>query len=80
MDRADRAKNGAVDLLVNNAGGVAEQQMRPIEEVPDADWDRIFAVKRRCCPHVEPSSGGRYEAGTVNLAKLAALARTDRRE
>ena len=35
---------GAVDVLVNNAGGVAEQQMRPIEEVSDVDWDRIFAV------------------------------------
>ena len=40
----ERTTGGAVDVLVNNAGGVAEQQMRPIEEVPDADWDRIFAV------------------------------------
>src|SRR5215469_10861261 len=40
----ERATGGAVDVLVNNAGGVAGQQMRPIEEVPDADWDRIFAV------------------------------------
>src|SRR5215471_15421881 len=40
----ERATGGAVDVLVNNAGGVAEQQMRPIEEVPDVDWDRIFAV------------------------------------
>src|SRR5580704_15073500 len=29
---------GAVDVLVNNAGGVAEQAMRSIEEVADADW------------------------------------------
>src|SRR5215471_9171454 len=40
----ERATGGAVDVLVNNAGGVAGQEMRPIEEVPDADWDRIFAV------------------------------------
>ena len=40
----ERTTCGAVDVLVNNAGGVAEQQMRPIEEVPDADWDRILAV------------------------------------
>ena len=26
-------------MLVNNAGGVTGQEMRPIEEVPDADWD-----------------------------------------
>jgi len=35
---------GAVDVLVNNAGGVAHQEMHSIEEVPDADWDHIFAV------------------------------------
>jgi 3-oxoacyl-[acyl-carrier protein] reductase len=39
-----RAPAGAVDVLVNNAGGVAGQEMRPVEAVPDADWDRIFAV------------------------------------
>jgi 3-oxoacyl-[acyl-carrier protein] reductase len=33
-----------VDVLVNNAGGVAGQQPQPIENVPDSDWDRIFAV------------------------------------
>jgi len=40
----ERATGGAVDVLVNNAGGVAGQEMRPIEEVPDADWDYLFAV------------------------------------
>jgi len=40
----ERTMGAAVDVLVNNAGGVAEQQMRPIEEVSDVDWDRIFAV------------------------------------
>src|SRR5262249_8130698 len=40
----ERTTAGAVDVLVNNAGGVAGQELRPIEEVPDADWDRIFAV------------------------------------
>ena len=34
----------AIDVLANNAGGGAEQEMRTIEEMPDADWDRIFAV------------------------------------
>ena len=40
----ERTTGGAVDVLVNNAGGVAGQEMRPIEEVPDADWDHLFAV------------------------------------
>jgi len=40
----ERTTGDAVDVLVNNAGGVAGQDMRPVEEVPDNDWDRIFAV------------------------------------
>ena len=40
----EQVTGGAIDVLVNNAGGVAGQEMRPIEEVPEADWDRIFAV------------------------------------
>jgi 3-oxoacyl-[acyl-carrier protein] reductase len=35
---------GGADVLVNTAGGVAGQTMRPIEEVSDADWRRIFAI------------------------------------
>ena len=42
--RIEQTTGGAVDVLVNNAGGVAGQEMHPIEEVPDADWDRVFAV------------------------------------
>jgi len=42
--RIEQTTGGAVDVLVNNAGGVAEQEMQPIEEVSDANWDRIFAV------------------------------------
>ncbi|HJU17149.1 MAG TPA: SDR family NAD(P)-dependent oxidoreductase [Stellaceae bacterium] len=42
--RIEAGTGGAVDILVNNAGGVAGQDMRPVEDVPDADWDRIFAI------------------------------------
>ena len=42
--RIEEATGGPIDILVNNAGGVAGQEMRPIEAVPDAEWDRIFAV------------------------------------
>jgi 3-oxoacyl-[acyl-carrier protein] reductase len=43
VDRAVAAA-GAIDVLVNVAGGVAGQVMRPVEEVSDADWRRIFAI------------------------------------
>src|SRR4051794_26557684 len=42
--RVEAAGGGAVDVLVNNAGGVAGQEPRPIEAVPDPEWDRIFAI------------------------------------
>jgi len=35
---------GRLDILINNAGGVAGQTMRPIEEVTEAEWHRIFAI------------------------------------
>ena len=38
------AAAGRIDVLVNTAGGVAGQTMRPVEEVPDADWREIFAI------------------------------------
>jgi len=38
------SRQGAVDVLVHNAGGVAGQVGRPLEEVPLEDWRVLFAV------------------------------------
>ena len=38
------ASTGRIDALVNSAGGVAGQTMRPIEQVTDDDWQVIFAI------------------------------------
>ncbi|HVQ76777.1 MAG TPA: SDR family NAD(P)-dependent oxidoreductase [Candidatus Binatia bacterium] len=35
---------GRIDILVNTAGGVAGQTMRPVEEVSDADWREVLAI------------------------------------
>jgi 3-oxoacyl-[acyl-carrier protein] reductase len=35
------ANAGRVDVLVNNAGGVVGQVGRPVETVPDEDWDVV---------------------------------------
>jgi 3-oxoacyl-[acyl-carrier protein] reductase len=43
VQRAE-AERGGVDVLVNTAGGVAGQVMRPVEEVSDGDWRVIFAI------------------------------------
>jgi 3-oxoacyl-[acyl-carrier protein] reductase len=42
--RIEDRTGGAVDVLVNNAGGVAGQQHRPIEDVTDQDWDEVVAI------------------------------------
>ena len=58
----ERTTGGAVDVLVNNAGGVAGQEMHPIEQVPDTDWDRVLRGQHRCRLRVEPCNGGGREA------------------
>ncbi len=37
-------QDGRIDVLVNTAGGVAGQTMRPVDQVSDDDWRRIFAI------------------------------------
>jgi 3-oxoacyl-[acyl-carrier protein] reductase len=89
VDLTDRAAGAAwiagieqvagapVDVLVNNAGGVAGQVFHPIEEVADADWDRIiainlgaaFALSRAAAPGMKQAGRGRI----VNITSGAGL-------
>lgn len=72
-----RSSGRAVDVLVNNAGGVAGQVNRPLEEVPDEDWDRIFAINvnaamvmsRAVVPGMKRQQHGRI----VNISSGAGL-------
>ena len=73
----EQATGGAIDVLVNNAGGVAGQTNRPIEEVPDADWDVIFDIGvnaaftlcRAAAPGMKRAGSGRI----VNISSGAGL-------
>lgn len=66
-----------LDVLVNNAGGVAGQAHTPIEAVTDADWDAVLAINlgaamalcRACAPGMKTAGG----AAIVNIASGAAL-------
>jgi short subunit dehydrogenase len=58
----EQTTGGAVDVLDDNSGGVAAQEMDPIGEVRDADWDRVLRGQHRCRPRVEPGNGGGHEA------------------
>jgi 3-oxoacyl-[acyl-carrier protein] reductase len=68
---------GPVFALVNNAGGVAGQAMRPIEEVPDADWERIFAINvgsaMALSRAVVPAMKAAREGRIVNISSGAGL-------
>src|SRR5262245_64624199 len=69
-----RATGGA-DVLVNNAGGVGGQTMRPIEEVSDADWRRIFAINLDGAFYftraVVPAMKARRRGSIVNISSGA---------
>jgi 3-oxoacyl-[acyl-carrier protein] reductase len=73
----ESATSGAIDVLVNNAGGVAGQLPKPLEDVPDHDWDRIiavnlgaaFALTRAAAPGMKKARAGRI----VNISSGAGL-------
>ncbi len=69
------AADGRVDVLVNCAGGVAGQTMRPVEEVSDADWRVIFAINVDGAFHftraVVPHMKARGRGAIVNISSGA---------
>jgi 3-oxoacyl-[acyl-carrier protein] reductase len=69
------AADGRVDILVNCAGGVAGQTMRPVEEVSDEDWRRIFAINLDGAFHVTRAVAGpmkgRRRGSIVNISSGA---------
>jgi 3-oxoacyl-[acyl-carrier protein] reductase len=73
----EQATGAAVDVLVNNAGGVAGQAGQPIEAVTDADWDQVVAINlgatmalnRAVAPGMKRAGRG----AIVNIASGAAL-------
>jgi 3-oxoacyl-[acyl-carrier protein] reductase len=69
--------SGAVDVLVNNAGGVLGQVGRPIEEIgPDA-WQAIFDVNLSgafwCAQAVAPGMKRKGSGRIVNISSGAGL-------
>lgn len=75
--RVEDRTGAPVDVLVNNAGGVAGQAFTPIETVTDEAWDRIIAVNlgaamalsRACAPGMKAAGRG----AIVNITSGAAL-------
>lgn len=77
----EQRSGGPIDVLVSNAGGVAGQSNRPLEEVEDADWDRIveinlgsaFTLCRAAAPAMKKAGRGAIVTITSGAALQASL-------
>ena len=71
------AADGAVQILVNNAGGVLGQVGRPLEEISEEDWDSIYEVNARGAFYlsqaVAPSMKAQRHGRIVNISSGAGL-------
>jgi 3-oxoacyl-[acyl-carrier protein] reductase len=69
------AADGAVDVLVNVAGGVLGQVGRPVEKVTDEEWSAVVAVNLtgtfHCCRAVAPVMKERRRGSIVNVSSGA---------
>lgn len=73
----EAAAGGALDVLVNNAGGMRGQRGKPVEQVTDEEWDALFALNvdasfatiRAAAPAMKRAGRGRI----VNLSSGAAF-------
>ncbi len=71
----------AIDVLANNAGGVAGQVGKPLETVTDEEWDRIFAVNvgaafvlsRAAAPAMKRAGRGRIVTTSSGAGLQASL-------
>jgi 3-oxoacyl-[acyl-carrier protein] reductase len=70
-------ESGQVDVLVNNAGGVAGQVGRPLEEVTAESWQEIFDVNLTGAFHFSQAVAPGMKAGgwgrIVNISSGAGL-------
>jgi 3-oxoacyl-[acyl-carrier protein] reductase len=74
---AEAAGGEAIDVLVNNAGGVRGQVGRPIEEISEQDWHTIFDVNVTGAFYfaqaVTPGMKQRKRGRIVNISSRAGL-------
>jgi len=69
------AKWGGLDILVNNVGGGGGRELRPVEEVPESQWEKTWELNafaavrftRLAIPHMRRAKWGRV----VSIASVA---------
>lgn len=77
IDAVSKQGARAIDVLINNAGGVAGQQGKAIAQVSDAEWDSVidinlnatFALSRAVAPLMKQAGQGKI----INISSGAAL-------
>jgi NAD(P)-dependent dehydrogenase (short-subunit alcohol dehydrogenase family) len=70
-----KARFGRVDVLVNNAGIFSSLKMRPFDEIPLDEWDRVMQVNISgvfyCCRAVASTMKAAKWGRIVNIASAA---------
>lgn len=73
----EQSTGRAIDVLVCNAGGVAGQARKPIEEVSDADWDKVVDINLNAtftlCRAAAPAMKRARQGAIVTISSGAAL-------
>jgi NAD(P)-dependent dehydrogenase (short-subunit alcohol dehydrogenase family) len=79
MVRATAERFGRLDCAVNNAG-VLGRTLVPVEDYPEADWDRVLNANLKgawlCMKHEIPALRASGRGSIVNMASVAGLVGT----
>jgi len=73
----DISSDGDIDILINNAGGVAGHAGKSIEDVQDEEWDTILDINLSSafalCRAIAPQMKKRKKGVIINISSGAAL-------
>lgn len=74
MAEAAIAAFGRIDVLINNAALFSTLTLTPFDEIPVADWDRMFAINSRgvflCARAVAPAMKAQRYGKIINMSSV----------
>ncbi|MQR02569.1 SDR family NAD(P)-dependent oxidoreductase [Glaciimonas soli] len=77
IEDVENSSSGVVDVLINNAGGVAGQTKKPIEQLTDEEWRVVIDINLgstfSLCRAVVPGMKRTRSGTIVNISSGAAL-------